>query len=494
MTHLLALDLGTTSIRAIAFDINGKSVASQQVEITQHYPQSGWVEHDGQEITQHTHDCLKAVAAKIGGENIKAVGITNQRETTLIWNKKTGQPIARAIVWQDKRTASYCQKLKDAGHEGLIKSKTGLTLDPYFSASKIRYLLDEHDLQSRAESGELAFGTVDTWALYTLTGGKVHATDISNASRTLLFNIHSRTWDDDLLELFNIPKAMLPEVKPNVAEFGYVDKSICGHELPITGMAGDQQAATFGQACFDTGMMKSTYGTGCFALLNTGDTPVPSENGLLTTIAWEIDGQVTYGLEGSIFIAGAAVQWLRDRLKIIESAKDTEAMAAGETSNKGVYFVPAFAGLGAPYWDADARAGLVGMSLDCTHKTVVRATLESMAYQTHDLLEAMSADMRSAGLKASPKALRVDGGMAANNWLMQFMANVLNVPIDRPENTETTALGAAFLAGLGAGVYQDCQDIANLWQKQSTYTPHLDAASRAKLLTGWAQAVKRVRS
>lgn len=492
---ILALDQGTTSCRAIVFNTAGEAVSVAQIEHAQHYPQSGWVEHDASEIWSKTLECARRALKKAeadGHGEVACIGITNQRETTVLWQRKSGRPVAPAIVWQDKRTTDFCAKLKHDGHEDLVRQKTGLTLDPYFSATKINWLLNHHNLHTAAKSGELAFGTIDAWLLWNLTDGQSHATDITNASRTLLFDIHQKQWCDTLLELFNIPRALLPDVKPNAADFGLTAKGLFPRQIPVYGMGGDQQCATFGQACFEAGMLKSTYGTGCFALLNTGEKAVPSQNGLLTTIAWQLGDTTTYALEGSIFIAGAAVQWLRDRLKIISNAAETESLAESLNGNKGVYLVPAFAGLGAPYWNSNARAALVGMSLDADRATVARATLESMAYQTYDLLRAMHADMTTAGIRAAPHALRVDGGMVRNSWLVQFMADILNVPIDRPTVTETTALGAAYFAGLGAGLYQSTADIAKQWKADRQFTPKMTEPSREKRLKGWKRAVEMV--
>jgi glycerol kinase len=483
---ILAIDQGTTSGRAIIFDTNAAVVATSQKELPQHFPQDGWVEHDAWEILQDTlHVCQTAIdEARVLGYSIVGAGITNQRETTVIWDKTSGKPIHNAIVWQDRRTADFCQSLKDAGHEADISARTGLLLDPYFSASKIRWILDHVEGgREAANRGELAFGTIDSWLLWHLTGGN-HFTDASNASRTSLFNITTQAWDDDLLALFDVPKSMMPTVLDNCAEFG--STGLFGEAFPIGGMAGDQQSATFGQACFTPGMLKSTYGTGCFALLNTGSTPVFSENRLLTTTAWRLDGKPTYALEGSIFIAGAAMQWLRDGLGIIAHSEQSEAMASALPDNGGVYMVPALTGLGAPWWDPDARGAIYGLTRDTSAAHLVRAALEAAAYQTQDLLEAMAKDWPE-----DISELRVDGGMAANNWLMQFLADVTNTPIDRPQNTETTALGAAFLAGLQCGLWSSLDEISSTWASDRRFTPHMPPADRTHLHEGWLRAVKQ---
>ncbi len=489
--HILALDQGTTSTRAIVFDQTGSPVATAQQELAQIYPQPGWVEHDPEEIWQAALSVCRNVLAECAeaGLDVVALGITNQRETTVLWDRRTSAPVHNAIVWQDRRTAEACRAIAEAGHTPLIAERTGLLPDPYFSASKLAWLLDNVDgARARAEAGALAFGTIDSFLLWRLTGGAVHATDATNASRTMLFDIHRQDWDDDLLALWRIPAAVLPEVRDSAGDFDDTAPGVFEQPLPIRGIAGDQHAATIGQACFEPGMVKSTYGTGCFVLLNTGPDPATSANQLLTTLAYRLDGQPTYALEGSIFVAGAAVQWLRDALKIIGAAPDTEALAQGLPSNRGVYMVPAFAGLGAPHWDPDARGALFGLSHDTGVAEIARAALEAVAYQTHDLLDAMAKDHGQA-----IQTLRVDGGMVANDWMVQFLADVLDVRVDRPAVIETTALGAAFLAGLGVGLYSDLDDISALWRHERTFAPSLDDADREILLAGWHEAVARLR-
>jgi glycerol kinase len=484
--HLLALDQGTTSTRAIVFDRAGTPIATAQRELQQIYPQPGWVEHDPEAIWADALAVCREVLAKTS--EVVALGITNQRETTVLWDRATGEPLHNAIVWQDRRTADTCRDITTAGHAPLIAERTGLLPDPYFSASKLAWLLDNiEDARARAEAGALAFGTIDSFLLWRLTGGAVHATDASNASRTMLFDIHRQTWDDDLLALWRIPAALLPEVRDSAGDFGDTAPGLFENSLPIRGIAGDQQAAAIGQACFEPGMVKSTYGTGAFVLLNTGDQPVASANRLLTTVAYRLDGQASYALEGSIFVAGAAVQWLRDELKVIDAAPDTEGLAQGLSSNSGVYMVPAFTGLGAPHWEPDARGALFGLTRDTGVAEIARAALEAVAYQTHDLLEAMAKDHGQA-----THTLRIDGGMAANDWLAQFIADILDVRVDRPAVIETTALGAALLAGLGAGVYAGLDDISALWRHESTFSPSLDSGNRDVLLAGWRNALARV--
>ncbi|AYC33868.1 glycerol kinase [Pseudomonas cavernae] len=490
--YLLAIDQGTTSSRAIVFSAQGLPVARAQQEFKQYFPKDGWVEHDGEEIWLTTLKvCREAVQQSgLNAAEIAAIGITNQRETTLVWDAQTGTPIHPAIVWQDRRTADYCAELKAAGHEATVAAKTGLLIDPYFSATKLRWIL--HNVpgaRERAERGELRFGTVDSFLLWRLTGGQAHRTDATNASRTLLFNIHSQQWDDELLALFDIPRGLLPEVLDCAADFGRTDASLLGASIPVLGMAGDQQAALIGQACFEAGMVKSTYGTGCFMIQNTGSQPVTSKNRLLTTVGYRLGGQVTYAVEGSIFVAGAAVQWLRDGIKLISHARDSEALAEQTGDACGVYLVPAFTGLGAPYWDPKARGAIFGLTRDTGIKEIVTAGLQSVCYQTCDLLEAMRQDGAAA-----PSALRVDGGMVENNWVMQFLADILGVPVERPEVTETTALGVAYLAGLQAGLYADLNQIASHWHRQQRFTPRMAAAHRDTLYAGWLDAVQRVRS
>ncbi|WP_339079551.1 glycerol kinase GlpK [Pseudomonas sp. TMP9] len=490
--YLLAIDQGTTSSRAIIFSDQGLPVARAQEEFKQYFPQDGWVEHDPEELWQSTlHVCREALKQSgLAAHEVAAIGITNQRETTLVWDAQTGKPIHPAIVWQDRRTADYCAELKDAGHEATVAAKTGLLIDPYFSATKLRWIL--HNVagaRERAERGELRFGTVDCFLLWRLTDGQSHKTDASNASRTLLFNIHSQQWDEDLLELFDIPPSMLPEVLDCAADFGTTEAALLGAAIPVLGMAGDQQAALIGQACFEPGMVKSTYGTGCFMIQNTGDTPVASQNRLLTTVGYRLNGKVTYAVEGSIFVAGAAVQWLRDGIKLISHARETEALAEQTGDACGVYLVPAFTGLGAPYWDPKARGAIFGLTRDTGIKEIVTAGLQSVCYQTRDLLEAMRQDGA-----AEPSALRVDGGMVENNWVMQFLADILGVPVERPDVTETTALGVAYLAGLQLGIFKDLADIAQHWHRQQRFEPCMADSHRSKLYDGWLDAVKRVRS
>ncbi len=482
--RILAIDQGTTSTRAIVFDGAGQAQKSAGRELPQIFPKPGWVEHDPEEIWQAT----LAVSRDVMDDDVVGIGITNQRETVVIWDRGSGAPIHNAIVWQDRRTAEACRKLTEAGKAALVTEATGLVLDPYFSASKIGWLLDDvPGARVRAEAGDLAFGTIDSFLLWRLTNGAVHATDATNACRTMLFNIHTQDWDDRLLALFGVPRALLPEVMDNAAAFGVAVAEHFGRALPIGGMAGDQHAATVGQACFAPGMIKSTYGTGCFAVLNTGDTAIPSQNRMLTTMAYRLEGRTSYALEGSIFVAGAAVQWLRDGLGVIARAEETETLAANQADNAGVYLVPAFTGLGAPYWDADARGAILGLTRDSGVATIVRAALEAVCYQTHDLVSAMAQDMGQ-----SPRSLRVDGGMVHNNWLMQFLADIVDLPVDRPGVTETTALGAAYLAGLQIGVYDSVEVISEHWQRDRQFTPSLTGEARQTLLAGWKDAVGRV--
>ena len=491
-TYILAIDQGTTSSRAILFDREGKPAGVAQAELPQHYPADGWVEHDADRIWNDTVAVVRGVVEKARAkpEDVAAIGITNQRETTVIWNRKTGIPIHRAIVWQDRRTAEFCRTLNAGGHGKLVQERTGLLIDPYFSATKIAWLLDNvAGARALAEKGELAFGTIDCFLLWRLTGGKVHATDATNASRTMLFNIRTQEWDDDLLRLLKIPRSLLPEVRDSSGDFGATDKSLFGAAWPITGIAGDQQAALVGQACFAPGMIKSTYGTGCFVLLNTGDKAVESKNRLVSTVAYRLKGKPSYAIEGSIFVAGAAVQWLRDGLKLIGQAGETAGLAASIRSNNGVYLVPAFTGLGAPYWDPTARGAIFGLTRDTGIAEIVRSALEAVCYQTRDLMAAMEKD---SGTKLT--ALRVDGGMVKNDWVMQFLADILDLPVERPVVTETTALGAAYLAGLHAGVFQSTADIGKRWQRDRRFEPAMNADQRDSLYAGWQQAVARVRS
>jgi glycerol kinase len=487
---VLAIDQGTTSSRAIAFDHSGRPVASAQREFEQRYPAPGHVTHDPEAIwTSQLAVARQAIEHAGGVERIAAIGVTNQRETTIVWDRETGRPVADAVVWQSRVTAPFCERLKADGHEPLFKARTGLPLDAYFSGPKIRHILEgQPDLRARAERGELAFGTVDSFLVWRLTGGRVHATDVSNASRTLLFDIHRLAWDDELLAIVGVPRAMLPEVRPTSGSFGEVEASLFGRPIPIAAAAGDQQAATFGQACFETGQAKNTYGTGAFLVRNTGPTPVESRHGLLTTIAWQLGSNhpATYALEGSVFVAGAAVQWIRDGLRAIGAAADIEELASGVDDTGGVYLVPAFVGLGAPYWDPNARGALVGLSRGTGLPQIARATIESIAYQVHDVLEAMDGD---AG--ASSRALRVDGGAAANDTLLQFQADLLGVPVERPVVAETTALGAAYLAGLAVGFWEGPADLAANWALDRRFEPRMDAARRERLLRGWRRAVER---
>lgn len=487
---LLSIDQGTTSSRAIVFETNGHPIFTAQQEFSQIYPRSGWVEHDPEEIWSTTLSvCRKAIAwSQQESRAIAAIGITNQRETTVIWDRQTGKPVYNAIVWQDRRTADFCDELKQAGKEPLVQSSTGLLLDPYFSGTKIRWILDHVDgVRELADQGRLAFGTTDSFLIWRLTGGKTHATDATNASRTMLFDIHRQCWAPELLSLLQIPDSLLPEVKDSAADYGMTSTEVTGISIPIAGVAGDQQAATIGQACFKPGMIKSTYGTGCFAVLNTGDTAVTSHHKLLTTIAYRVGGNTCYALEGSIFVAGAAVQWLRDGIGVIESAKETEALAAGLEDNGGVYLVPAFTGLGAPYWDPHARGAVFGLTRDSGAAELARATLESVAYQTWDLMQAMAAD--GIGIES----LRVDGGMVTNNWLLQFLSDVIAVPVERPMVIETTALGVAYLAGLQQGLFKSLDDIAGHWQREKLFEPAMNAERRQGLLADWNRSVACVR-
>jgi len=489
---LVVIDQGTTSTRAIAFDLEGRRLSSAQRELPQSYPRPGWVEHDPERIRADAIEVAREVIAAENGEGreVIAIGITNQRETTVVWERSTGRPIHPAIVWQDRRTADVCRILKEGGHEGAIRHRTGLLLDPYFSGTKLAWILNEvAGARRAAERGDLAFGTIDSWLLWCLTGGVVHATDASNASRTLLYDIDAGDWSPELLHLLDIPAALLPEVRDSAGEFGETDPSVFGRSIPIRGVAGDQQAATFGQAAFDPGSMKCTYGTGAFALMNTGSRRLESQNRLLTTVAWQLDGARTYALEGSIFMAGAAVQWLRDGLGIIGDAAESEALARSVESTGGVVLVPAFVGLGAPYWDAEARGALLGMTRDTGKGEIARATLEAVAYQTSDLVAAMRADGADP-----PPTLRVDGGLTQNAWAMQFLSDILGIPVARPVVTETTALGAAMLAGVGVGAFADPRRAGRAWQLDREWHPELGDSGRAELLERWKTAVARIRS
>lgn len=487
--YMMALDQGTTSSRCILFNKAGEIVSVAQKEFQQIYPEPGWVEHDPLEIwTTQMSVAIEAMGkAGVTAENIAGIGITNQRETTVVWNKHTGLPVYNAIVWQCRRTSEYIDMLKAKGYDQDIREKTGLIADAYFSGSKIKWILDNVEgAREAAEKGDLLFGTIDTWLIWKLTGGQVYVTDYTNASRTMLYNIHDLCWDEDILKVMNIPKSMLPEVKPSSCVYGDTDAGILGGKIPISGIAGDQQAALFGQCCFEPGEAKNTYGTGCFLLMNTGREAVTSRNGLLTTIAASADSDVRYALEGSIFMAGAAIQWLRDEMRMIKSARDSEEYATAVEDSNGVYVVPAFTGLGAPYWDQYARGTVVGLTRGVKKEHFIRATLESLAYQTFDVLKAMEED---SGIRLS--ALKVDGGACANNFLMQFQADVLNTRVHRPECVETTALGAAYLAGIAVGYWKDTQDIKENWKLARTFEPDMDEEHRKKYISGWHEAVKR---
>ena len=488
---ILAIDQGTTSSRAIVFDGDRKIAGVGQKEFTQHFPQDGWVEHDPEEIWESVVWSVKTALsdANVSAGDIAAIGITNQRETVVIWDRATGKPIHNAIVWQDRRTAGYCAELKKAGHEAMVTQRTGLLLDPYFSGTKVKWLLDTVDgARTRAEKGELAFGTIDSFLIWRLTGGKVHATDATNAGRTLLFDIGKNQWDAELCALLDVPMASLPEVKDCADDFGTAEAELFGATIPILGVAGDQHAATIGQACFEPGMVKSTYGTGCFALLNTGTDMVPSQNRLLTTIAYRLEGQSTYALEGSIFLAGAAVQWIRDGLKLVSHASETGPLARTADPSQNVYMVPAFVGLGAPWWDADARGAIYGITRNTGPAEIAKGALEAVSYQTRDLLEAMRKDWTSGSTET---VLRVDGGMVASDWTMQFLADILDAPVDRPKILETTALGAAWLAGMKAGVWPGMSEFAAGWARDRRFEPEMDAATRKTKIAGWNDAVRR---
>ena len=489
MSHfILSLDQGTTSSRSMVFDKQGNIISVAQKEFKQIFPHTGWVEHDAEEIWSTQFGTMAEAVAKanIVMKQIAGIGITNQRETTVVWERSTGKPVYNAIVWQDRRTSAYCDELKAAGHAKAIQQKTGLIIDAYFSAAKLKWILDNvTGARTKAENGELAFGTIDTWLAWKLSGGELHVTDVSNASRTMLLNIHSCNWDDELLKLFNIPKSLLPEVKPSSKIYGVTGNIVPDSRIPIAGIAGDQQAALFGQLCTQPGMVKNTYGTGCFMLMNTGEKAITSNNNLLTTIAWKIDEKVEYALEGSVFIAGAVVQWLRDELKIIRTSKDIEALANLVKDTGGVYMVPAFAGLGAPHWNQDARGTIFGLTRGSNNAHLARAALDSIAYQTYDVLKAMEAD---SGIHI--KELRVDGGATVNNQLMQFQSDILNCKVVRPKITETTALGAAYLAGLAVGYWKNIDDIREQWQVDTSFSPSMKDEKRTELLNGWQRAVK----
>jgi len=486
--YILALDQGTTSSRAILFDKSGSIVSTAQKEFRQIYPKAGWVEHDANEIWSTQAGVAAEAVTKAGfnGKSLAAIGITNQRETTVVWNRETGKPIYNAIVWQDRRTAEFCDELKAKGLAGKIQEKTGLVLDAYFSGTKVRWILDNVEgARKLADEGKLAFGTIDTWLIWNLTQGEVHVTDVSNASRTLLFNLNTMSWDDELLEIFNVPRSVLPEVKQSSEVYGHTKTTIFATKVPIAGIAGDQQAALFGQMCIKEGMVKNTYGTGCFMLMNVGDKPILSKNNLLTTVAWKVNGKTTYALEGSVFIAGAVVQWLRDGLGIIKASSDVEKLAAEVNDSDGVYLVPAFAGLGAPYWNQYARGTMVGITRGTTAAHIARAAVDSIAYQSLDVLSAMNAD---SGIDI--KELRVDGGAVVNNTLMQFQSDILNVPVARPKVTETTALGAAYLAGLAVGYWKDIDEISQQWQIDRTFKPEMANEEVETLTKGWKRAIK----
>ena len=489
MRYILALDQGTTSSRAIVFDAEGQIRGSGQKEFKQYFPKSGWVEHDAGEIWSTQIGVAQEALANAGvrAGDIAAIGITNQRETVVVWDKKSGKPVHHAIVWQDRRTAAMCDALREAGHEALVRERTGLLIDPYFSGTKLKWLLDNVEgLRGRAESGELAFGTIDSWLVYNLTGGELHITDATNACRTLLYNVREGGWDDELLELLDIPRIMLPEIRSSSEVYGETAPGLFGSRIKLAGIAGDQQAATFGQACLETGTVKNTYGTGCFMLLNTGTEPVASEHKLLTTVAWQRGGERTFALEGGVFVAGAVVQWLRDGLGIIRSSGDVEALAGSVDNNGGVYLVPAFTGLGAPYWDAYARGTMVGLTRGSTAGHIARAALEAIAYQAADLLGAMRQDA-----KLDIPELRVDGGASANDLMMQFQADILGIPVVRPQVTETTALGAAYLAGLAVDYWEGEREITENWTEDRRFEPNMDEGERERLLSRWRRAVER---
>jgi len=491
MPVLLAIDQGTTSSRAILFDRSGNVLGRAQRELPQSFPQPGWVEHDAERIWQDVRACVSQVLAEqaLSARDVTALGITNQRETTVLWERTSGRPLHPAIVWQDRRTAEFCLSQADAARQLGLHARTGLLLDPYFSATKLAWLLDHiPGARARAEAGELAFGTIDSWLLWQLSGGRIHATDASNASRTLLYNLHTGAWDDALLTFFRIPAPLLPTVYDCAADYGHTDPALFGASIPISALIGDQQAATVGQACFAPGMIKSTYGTGCFMVLNTGAQAVTSQHRLLGTTAYRLNGVTTHALEGSIFVAGAAVQWLRDAMHLIGSAAETEALASSLSDTQGVYLVPAFTGLGAPYWDPQARGAIYGLTRDSGIAHIVRAALESTCYQTRDLRDAMAKDT------VAPTELRVDGGMTVNNWLMQFLADVLGIPVVRPKNVETTAFGAALMAGLQAGVYGSLEEIAELWRADARFEPRMPMQEADALYAGWRDAVARTRS
>lgn len=490
MNYILAIDQGTTSTRAIVFDKQGNTIAVAQQEITQHFPKPGWVEHNPVEIWNTVRETVQTVVAKVGAGNIAAIGITNQRETTVVWDKRTGKPVYNAIVWQSRQTVDICEALKARGLDPEIRYKTGLLIDAYFSGTKIKWILENvPGAQAEAFAGNLLFGTIDTWILWNLTEERTHATDYTNASRTMLYNIRELTWDDDILSAFDIPKSMLPEVMDSSGVYGHAKPEVMGvSDIPVSGIAGDQQAALYGQGCFAPGMAKNTYGTGCFMLMNTGNEAVASQNGLLTTIAWGLGGQVKYALEGSIFVAGSAVKWMRDTVELFKDAAETEHLSLALPSSEGVYVVPAFVGLGTPYWDSEVRGAIFGLTRGSSRSHLIRATLESVAYQTRDVLDVME---RDSGIEL--KTLRVDGGMVRNNFLMQFQSDMLGVNVERPMVQETTALGAAYLAGLAVGYWKDEDDISQNWQLERTFAPNMPAEDADKLYRGWQKAVEAAR-
>ncbi|MDN7241636.1 glycerol kinase GlpK [Planococcus sp. N028] len=491
--YILSIDQGTTSSRAMLFNHEGEIVETAQQEFQQFFPKPGWVEHDANEIWTSVLACIAGVLRKADADpsEVAGIGITNQRETAVVWDRTTGKPVYKAIVWQSRQTDGICKELIEQGHKETFRNKTGLLIDPYFSGTKVKWILDNVEgAREKADNGDLMFGTIDSWLVYKLSGGEKHITDYSNASRTLMYNIYDLEWDDELLEILTVPKSMLPKVKQSSEIYAHtINYHFFGHEVPIAGIAGDQQAALFGQACFERGMAKNTYGTGCFMLMNTGEQSVKSEHGLLTTLAWGIDGKVEYALEGSIFVAGSAIQWLRDGLQIIKSSPDSEKFAASVDSTEGVYMVPAFVGLGTPYWDTDARGAVFGLTRGTTKAHFIRATLESLAYQTKDVVDVMIED---AGIEL--KTLRVDGGVVANNMLMQFQSDILDVPVERSAVQETTALGAAYLAGLAVGFWKDKEEIAQQWKVEKTFTREMAAETSEELYEGWQRAVEATRS
>lgn len=489
MKYIMSIDQGTTSTRAVIYDQHAKIVSVAQKEFTQYFPKPGWVEHDANEIWIKTLGVMAEalITEQIAATDVATIGITNQRETTVVWNKNTGQPVYNALVWQSRQSQYVCEELIEAGHEQLIKDKTGLKVDPYFSGTKIKWVLDNVDgAREQADNDELLFGTIDTWLIWKLTGGANHVTDYTNASRTLLYNIFDLEWDQEILDLLEIPASMLAEVKPSSGLFGTtIPAHFFGNKVPITGVAGDQHAALFGQLCFEQGMVKNTYGTGCFMLMNTGETPIKSNKGLLTTIAWGLDGKVNYALEGSVFVGGSAIQWLRDGLELIESAPQSESCAINANADSGVYVVPAFVGLGTPYWDADVRGAIFGLTRGTTRNDLIKATLESVCYQSRDVIDVMIEESQT-----KIPVLRVDGGATLNNFMMQFQSEIMDVVVERPENIETTALGAAFLAGLGAGVWKDKNELIDIWKKQAEFKPTIASEKREELYAGWKKAIK----